>query len=338
LGGGGVQGPAESPNGPWRFSVAAAPAGLPARIPPLGSVNSMISVPRMKICSSTDFDHILRSAKPVILEGLNLGPCTDVWTSSYLKEQIGAEREVVVHEATTEHMNFQSKNFVYTTKPFGKFIDQVNSGGRLYLRSLSSEKPAELPADIARDFPSIASDFRLPPELALIKENAHSCPLRISGPVIMWLHYDVMANVLCQAKGSKRLLLFPPSDVKHLGFDSGASSSSINLFDNFPNSIPPNTLPHEALLNPGDVLFLPPLWLHTASPTSGMSVAVNVFFRNLASGYAAGKDVYGNRDLQAYEKGRQDIAKIIKSFDSLPVDIRGFYLQRLVKEFEEKAC
>lgn len=169
----------------------------------------------------------------------------------------------------------------------------------------------------------------------------------------MWLHYDVsvclvsvlptnisqvMANVLCQIRGSKRLLLFPPSDVKHLGFESGASSSSINVFDKLPSSIPANTHPHEALLNPGDVLFLPPLWLHTASPTSGMSVAVNVFFRNLESGYAAGKDVYGNRDLQAYDKGRQDIAKIIKSFDSLPVDVRGFYLQRLVKEFEENAC
>lgn len=220
------------------------------------------------------------------------------------------------------------------------------------MRSLSSEKPAELPADISRDFPSIAKDFQLPPELALVGENAHSCPLRISGPVIMWLHYDVstcaefifsakfsqvMANVLCQVRGSKRLLLFPPSDVKHLRFDSGCSSSSINIFENFPSSIPSSTHPHEALLNSGDVLFLPPLWLHTASPTSGMSVAVNVFFRNLDSGYAAGKDVYGNRDLQAYEKGRQDIAKIFKSFDSLPVDVRSFYLQRLVKEFEEKA-
>ena len=249
-------------------------------------------------------------------------------------------------------MNFKSKNFVYATKSFGDFIDQADNGGRLYLRSLSSDKPAELPADIARDYPSIAGDFRLPPELALVTENTHSCPLRISGPVIMWLHYDVsiclvsilsanmsqvMANVLCQIGGSKRLLLFPPSDVEHLGFESGASSSSVNVFDNLPSSIPAHSHPHEALLSPGDVLFLPPLWLHTASPTTGTSVAVNVFFRSFESGYAAGKDVYGNRDLQAYEKGRQDIAKIIKSFESLPVDVQGFYLHRLVREFEEKA-
>jgi tRNA wybutosine-synthesizing protein 4 len=64
---------------------------------------------------------------------------------------------------------------------------------------------------------------------------------------------------------------------------------------------------------------------------------VNIFFRSLQAGYAAGKDVYGNRDLQAYEKGRQDIGKIVKSFDTLPSDIRGFYLERLVEEFKMKA-
>ena len=258
----------------------------------------------------------------------------------------------MVHDATSEHMDFQAKNFTYATETFGDFIDRIDRGEKLYLRSLSTEKPAELPTDIERDFPSISKDFQLPPELAFITENVHSRPLRISGPVIMWLHYDVrscrgsaisanvgkvMANVLCQIRGTKRLLIFPPSDVEHLGFDAGASSSSINVFEKH-GSIPAGTHPHEAVLGRGDVLFLPPLWLHTASPTSGMSIAVNVFFRNLHSGYAAGKDVYGNRDLQAYEKGRQDIVRIIKSFDSLPADIRGFYLQRLAKEFEQKTC
>ena len=250
-------------------------------------------------------------------------------------------------------MDFQAKNFSYVTKAFDEFIDQAAHGERLYLRSLSSSKPSELPADITRDFPSIAADFRLPPELRLVVENAHSSPLRISGPVIMWLHYDVslcsttailplittaqvMANILCQIRGSKRLLLFPPSDVQYFQLEPGASSSSVNVFDKLEEYIAAGAHPHEALLSPGDILFLPPLWLHTAMPISGMSVAVNLFFRNLQAGYSAGKDVYGNRDLQAYEKGRQDIAKMVRSLDSLPADVRGFYLQRLVQELEQK--
>lgn len=90
-------------------------------------------------------------------------------------------------------------------------------------------------------------------------------------------------------------------------------------------------------MKPGDVLFIPSLWLHTASPTSGVSIAMNVFFRNLSTGYSAGKDVYGNRDLQAYEKGRQDISKIVKSFAGLPADVRQFYLHRLADEFRRSA-
>jgi tRNA wybutosine-synthesizing protein 4 len=146
-----------------------------------------------------------------------------------------------------------------------------------------------------------------------------------------------MANVLCQLRGHKRLLLFPPSDVQHLHFSPGASSSSIDVFSMLNDIELAQTHPHEAILRPGDVLFLPALWLHTASPTEGVSVAVNVFFRTLENGYAPGKDVYGNRDLQAYEKGRQDVARVAKSFSNLPKDARKFYLLRLAEELKNMA-
>jgi tRNA wybutosine-synthesizing protein 4 len=146
-----------------------------------------------------------------------------------------------------------------------------------------------------------------------------------------------MSNVLCQIRGKKRLLLFPPTDVQYFDFAPGASSSSIDAFNMLSDASYAPTHPYEALMKPGDVLFLPPLWLHTAKPLEGVSVSVNVFFRGLSNGYAAGKDVYGNRDLQAYEKGRQDIAKISRSFGSLPVDVRKFYLLRLADELGQKA-
>jgi tRNA wybutosine-synthesizing protein 4 len=66
----------------------------------------------------------------------------------------------------------------------------------------------------------------------------------------------------------------------------------------------------------------------------GLSIAVNVFFRNL-TGYSAGKDVYGNRDLQKYEKGRQDLTRITKSFESLSTEVRDFYLRRLAQELAQ---
>ena len=88
-------------------------------------------------------------------------------------------------------MNFQAKNFRYTTKPLAQFLDEIANGSQQYLRSLSSEQPSEKPAKFAYDFPELAADFKLPPQLVAASQNAHSSPLRISGPVNMWLHYDV---------------------------------------------------------------------------------------------------------------------------------------------------
>lgn len=157
------------------------------------------------------------------------------------------------------------------------------------------------------------------------------------GQVDMWLHYDVQANIYCQVGGSKRMLLFPPSDVVKMSFAPGASSSSIDVFSCLDSPALQGTHPWEAELKAGDVLFLPPLWLHTATPTSNASIAVNVFFRNLDSGYSTGRDVYGNRDLAAYEKGRQEIARISKGFDRVPVEAKQFYMLRLAVELAEAA-
>ena len=146
-----------------------------------------------------------------------------------------------------------------------------------------------------------------------------------------------MANMLCQIRNRKRLLLYPPKDISRLNIPCGTSSSSLHVFDTNSSHLLPGTHPHEAVLSPGDVLFIPPLWCHAASPTDQTSVAVNLFFRSLPSGYAPGRDVYGNRDLQAYEKGRKDIEKIAKSFSELPPDMSQFYMERLAMELREKA-
>jgi tRNA wybutosine-synthesizing protein 4 len=62
-----------------------------------------------------------------------------------------------------------------------------------------------------------------------------------------------------------------------------------------------------------------------------------VFFRSLDKGYAVGRDVYANRDLHAYEKGRQDVERLVRSFDGIPPEMASFYLLRLASELKEKA-
>ena len=295
---------------------------------------------RKSLSEGIDFELHVEEGRPLVFCDGDIGPCAELWDNAYLKEAIGVDRKVVVHSSASEKMDFKTKNFEYVTQDFGEFIDSASDGEKLYLRSLSKDSPSDQPTNLADDYPEIAADFELPGELIYVVENLHSSPLRISGPVKMWLHYDVMANVLGQVRGRKRVLLYPPTDVSFLGFGPGASSSSMDVFDVEPASrqFLVNSHPYEAILNPGDILFIPPMWVHTAAPTQGMSVAVNIFFRSLQTqSYAAGRDVYGNRDLAPYERGRKDIARIIKSFEDLPADVSGFYLERLGNELLEQA-
>ncbi|KAF2020063.1 hypothetical protein BU24DRAFT_489902 [Aaosphaeria arxii CBS 175.79] len=290
-----------------------------------------VKLEKITIQTAEDFSEIVKASRPAIITGLDLGPCTSLWTLDYLKDKIGPDREVVIHETTSSHMTFQTKNFQYTKTPFGTFIDSLTTTppSKTYLRSASSTSPTKLPTLLSTDFPTISPDFTLPSLLTptIPPSRIHSTPLRISGPVSLWLHYDVLANILCQIVGPKTLTLYPPSAVPHLSFPPGASSSTL--------STPPSpalTNPHIANLSPGDVLFIPPMWSHTATPGSSHSVAVNVFWRNLDKGYAAGRDVYGNRDLQAYETGRRDVERIVRAFRDVPADVKRFYLERLAGE------
>lgn len=86
-------------------------------------------------------------------------------------------------------MDFNAKNFRYTTMAFGDFAREVQAGKSMYLRALSSDAPADQAASLDRDFPMLTTDFSLPQELVTCTENVHSSILRISGPVNMWLHY-----------------------------------------------------------------------------------------------------------------------------------------------------
>ena len=304
-------------------------------------------VERTLIKTDHHFMNILSQSVPKVLEALEFGPCSR-WTTSYLRSKIQPDRQVTVHKANSRNMNFQRKDFQYKTLPFSSFMDGVESGDHLYLRSVSALSPNSDPAHLATDFPEVAEDFVLPEPLRFIKDNVHSSPLRISGQVNMWLHYDVMANVLFQIHGVKKMVLFPPRDISRLDFPPGSTTSRLDIFPDRGKpgklGLTAGTSHFEALLKPGDALYIPPMWSHAGAPleSSGPNIAINVFFRSLKSkSYAAGRDVYGNRDLAAYEDGRRDVEKIASRFTGADVDIpremARAYLERLGHELIGKA-
>ena len=400
-------------------------------------------VESVSLQSNREFVRLLQEGVPKLIGDLDFGKCLSRWSPDYLLEKTPSSKEVIVHAAQSRTMNFQRKDFAYKSIPFHDFINQIqsDSSAHMYLRSISSTNPTSIPADLSTDWPEISSDFHLPAVLSVVKAYQHSSPLRISANVNMWLHYDVMANVLFQIRGTKKLILFPPSDLKYLSFPPGSTSSTIDIFQPVGDASAaedkaqhiPNTHPYVAILRPGTAFYIPPLWAHTGTPLasqasttrsssahasssfsasaptsteistpeshttshhlstttppsqinpsvpphpstlpSPINISLNIFFRTLSpTKYPAGRNVYGNRDLAAYEDGRRDVDKILRRFlatsskstsdnirskedddaaaastctadpqldmDSIPKDIIKAYLERLAGELQERA-
>jgi tRNA wybutosine-synthesizing protein 4 len=59
-----------------------------------GAAGVITPIPRVRVQSSTHFQEILAEGRPVIIEGLDIGSCTERWTKEYLIAAVGSDRKV----------------------------------------------------------------------------------------------------------------------------------------------------------------------------------------------------------------------------------------------------
>ncbi len=74
----------------------------------------------------------------------------------------------------------------------------------------------------------------------------------------LWTHYDIMDNVLIQVHGTKRLIMFKPSDIDYLYIDG--DKSLVNDIEQPDYEIYPlirQVTPYTGILKSGDCLFIP---------------------------------------------------------------------------------
>jgi len=203
-----------------------------------------------------------------------------------------------------------------------------------YLRSLGTDPRRDV-SDIAVGFPELAPDFTAPP---FVPEGAFfSSVFRIASPGMqLWTHYDVMDNILVQIRGKKRVVLFPPSDALKL-YLKGDKSLVIDIdnpdLSEFPRFA--EVTRYEALLEPGDVLFIPALWFHNVISID-FGVAINIFWRHLSAEMYDPKDVYGNRDPLPASRAMQSLDKNLQTLEKLPEEYRDFYARRMIARIKEK--
>ena len=102
-------------------------------------------------------------------------------------------------------------------------------------------------------------------------------------------HFDTPDNLACVAAGRRRFILFPPDQVKNLYVGpldftpAGPSSSLVDFhhpdFDRYPTFREALGQARMAILEPGDVLFIPSLWWHHIESLDPFGVLVNFWSR-----------------------------------------------------------
>lgn len=283
--------------------------------------------------------------EPMVLRGLDCGRVTahlratgaPLWTPEYLQRSGDAQRLVSMHVCPDEAMDFVQRNFCFKAVPLGEMVARASGDPRFrdshfisprekyYLRALG-DNPRRDRADLGVQFPALAADFSLPPLFP--RERFFSSVLRVSSEgTQLWPHYDICDNVLVQVTGRKRVVLWPPHDVNNL-YVEGSSSPVVDVDDaaalaRFPRLA--SAAPRECVLEPGDALFIPALWIHHVRPLA-FSVAVNVFWQHLErDAYQAG-DLYGNRDLRVADEALARVSEAAAALRQLPPYYHEFYL------------
>lgn len=275
-------------------SSAQRPAPTAGCTPPSTPVERRAGVDR----AAFEQEYMAAPGRPVIVtDAMDRWAARTKWTFDFFAERFG-DRTVVVTDRlarpTVGRRVSMREYLLYARMPFTTFLAQVETPRPFYLTSFSP----------FADHPELLEDFDDP----YFVDNVYRRELQ--GPLLRWyfdnfswifigppgtlspLHVDLFGTHawLAQVAGRKRFLLFPPEDAAYL-YEGEVDFDRPDL-ERWP--LLARARPFEAVLHPGEVIFIPTGWLHrVVSLDSAISVTLNFVNRsNLAAHLAAvGRDL-----------------------------------------------
>jgi len=208
---------------------------------------------------------ITKNTPVVIVGGAKQWPAISRWTTEYLKNKLGeTEVKVSIGNKTDSSFGLISKT-VRTDMPFSRFVDLMDSSDETqYYLNLQrnsyvddSGKRVESDLDIAYTF--FKDDFVDPPFMKHFRIKETNFWM---GPdeLVSRLHHDASENVLCMVHGTKRFVLFPPSQSKYLYpfKEKQKHFSQVDIdhpdYEQFP--LLKKASPTECIAHQGDMLFV----------------------------------------------------------------------------------
>uniref|UniRef100_A0A8C2GT83 Hypoxia-inducible factor 1-alpha inhibitor n=1 Tax=Cyprinus carpio TaxID=7962 RepID=A0A8C2GT83_CYPCA len=244
---------------------------------------------------------LINNEEPVVLTDTNLVYPALKWDIPYLQENIGngdfsvyiAENHKFLYYDEKKMANFQ--DFVPKSRriemKFSEFVDKMHQtekqGGkeRVYLQQTLNDTVGR---KIVVDFLGFNWNWinkqqakrnwgPLTSNLLLIGMEGNVTPA----------HYDEQQNFFAQIKGHKRCILFPPDQFDclypypvHHPCDRQSQVDFENPdYDKFPNFT--NAVGYEAVVGPGDVLYIPMYWWHHIESllNGGVTITVNFWYK-----------------------------------------------------------
>ncbi|ESO87419.1 hypothetical protein LOTGIDRAFT_220114 [Lottia gigantea] len=243
---------------------------------------------------------LMRAEKPVVITDTNLVKSAFHWDADYLSSNIGSAKQTVYSSYKNKFLYYDDKKLPQfpdlqlatkheemTFKEFTEKVKNHKKGDKIYYlqQALNDSVGKSLVLDFIKFNWSWATE-----QQKKYKWGALTSNLLLVGMdgVITPAHYDEQQNFFAQIGGFKRFLLFDPSMFECLYpypvYHPHDRQSQVD-FDNpdherFPNFR--NLYGQEAIVGPGDVLYLPIYWWHQVEsvPNHGMTVSVNFWYKS----------------------------------------------------------
>jgi len=112
----------------------------------------------------------------------------------------------------------------------------------------------------------------------------------LGGAVVTPAHFDESSNIACVVAGRRRFTLFPPEQVANLYIGpighapTGTPISLVDFaqpdFERFPRFREALAAARVFDLEPGDAIFIPPLWWHHVQSLDGYNMLVNYWWKD----------------------------------------------------------
>jgi hypothetical protein len=178
-------------------------------------------------------------------------------------------------------------NYLRTRQPVTRVLEQVLR----YAQFERAPAVAVQSAPVASCLPGFAADNALP-----LLDAAVAPRLWVGTAITTPAHFDESHNVACCVAGRRRFTVFPPGQVAnlHVGpLDHAPTGTPISMVDfaapdfaRFPRFREALAHARVAELEPGDALYLPPLWWHHVASLERFNMLVNYWWVIPAPGHA----------------------------------------------------